>query len=618
MRHSGGIAARGMRAVVDHLLQRQRTMQRRCRAARVRLQRQLHTISAQLQTLPRASSPAATQQRTAAQSALRAAVAFLAAVCLHLGTASTSDAIQLSSAAEDTLLGLVRTLEAKVDGAITAVVSGAAAAVAPGSPAARKEERQAARDLINEIHDVVAQNFADARAAGFDPGRWARLRDAALARAPGDRGAAYSAVRGMLAELHDPYSRFITPQEFQGMLKYDVSGVGLNLGTLEELRAKTGLGPPLSGDDSGSSSTSGSSNGGVWVVGLVRGAAADTAGLRQGDELLEADGAALAAHSPFEVASLLQGQEAPESFGVLGVGGDGGSQPAVRLTVRHLDGSTEAVTLHRPPRQAAPSPVTSRLEKRTSAGSVGYMRLRSFDARAQRDVAAAVRRLRDEGAQRFTLDLRGNRGGLVTEGIEVARLFLDGEARDHFVALQNRCCSSRPTACKFLLLRQPFMCVLVLLRPTYPMLTNHASPVSLCLSVCSGDATIVRAQGRARATAAPPTAPGPALTTAPLAVLVDGHTASASEILAGALRDNCRAVLVGERTYGKGLIQSVYELGDGSGLVLTVGKYLTPAGTDIDLEGIKPDFRAAPSAEAAESALAACRLKSRLGEAAHL
>jgi len=55
-------------------------------------------------------------------------------------------------------------------------------------------------------------------------------------------------------------------------------------------------------------------------------------------------------------------------------------------------------------------------------------------------------------------------------------------------------------------------------------------------------------------------------------VLVNDHTASAAEILAGSLKDNCRAVLVGGRTYGKGLIQSVYELTDGSGLVLTVGE----------------------------------------------
>lgn len=61
------------------------------------------------------------------------------------------------------------------------------------------------------------------------------------------------------------------------------------------------------------------------------------------------------------------------------------------------------------------------------------------------------------------------------------------------------------------------------------------------------------------------------------------------------------------RTYGKGLIQSVYELGDSSGLVLTVGKYLTPARTDIDREGLRPDFRHMPSSDAAAAHLAACR-----------
>ena len=180
-----------------------------------------------------------------------------------------------------------------------------------------------------------------------------------------------------------------------------------------------------------------------------------------------------------------------------------------------------------------------------------------------------------------------------------------------------------------------------------------------------GGAPIVLTESKAMA-AAPPRADGPPLTALPLTVLVNDHTASASEILAGALKDNCRAVLVGGRTYGKGLIQSVYELSDTSGLVITVGKYLTPGGVDIDRctpraagarhplragrrrgaarrpgpsllatapagrrppacvgpcqhapppappplprYGIEPDFRAAPPPAKAEEALAACRL----------
>ncbi|XAR62712.1 C-terminal processing peptidase [Bertholletia excelsa] len=75
----------------------------------------------------------------------------------------------------------------------------------------------------------------------------------------------------------------------------------------------------------------------------------------------------------------------------------------------------------------------------------------------------------------------------------------------------------------------------------------------------------------------------------PLAVLVNKGTASASEILAGALKDNKRAVLFGEPTYGKGKIQSVFELSDGSGLAVTVARYETPAHTDIDKVGVTPD-----------------------------
>jgi carboxyl-terminal processing protease len=82
---------------------------------------------------------------------------------------------------------------------------------------------------------------------------------------------------------------------------------------------------------------------------------------------------------------------------------------------------------------------------------------------------------------------------------------------------------------------------------------------------------------------------GSALTKAPLVVLVNQGTASASEILAGALQDNGRALLVGEKTFGKGLIQSLFELPDGSGLAITVAKYETPNHKDINKLGILPD-----------------------------
>lgn len=84
-------------------------------------------------------------------------------------------------------------------------------------------------------------------------------------------------------------------------------------------------------------------------------------------------------------------------------------------------------------------------------------------------------------------------------------------------------------------------------------------------------------------------ASGSALTPDPLVILVNQGTASASEILAGALQDNGRAQLVGETTFGKGLIQSLFELSDGSGLAVTIAKYETPKHRDIHKLGIKPD-----------------------------
>lgn len=105
----------------------------------------------------------------------------------------------------------------------------------------------------------------------------------------------------------------------------------------------------------------------------------------------------------------------------------------------------------------------------------------------------------------------------------------------------------------------------------------------------------------------------PPITDKPLIVLVNKRTASASEIVAGALKDNCRASLVGDQaTFGKGLIQSVYELSDGSGLIVTVGKYVTPAQVDIDKHGISTNFKSIPTLEQQQEYIAACKLKTTL------
>lgn len=441
----------------------------------------------------------------------------------------------VSSALDESLMTAAKRLEAGVDGALSRL---------PLLGGAAREEvaatTESAHQLIGEIWQVVDDNYMDARGGGFEREKWAALRDEALSRPYGDREAGFRAVREMLAKglPSDPYSRFLTPGEFSKMVKYDVTGVGLNLGTGDDFTRKTGLSLPKGRENV---------SGGVWVLGLIKGAAADQGGISQGDQLLTVDGQPVDEQSPFQVATLISGSDQGEGPSTNSSILDPGSAP-VTISVRKPDGRELTTTLERP-RSVVPSPVSYKLQSKNGE-RVGYVKLSSFNARAHAELAAALTELQAKGADRFVLDLRDNRGGLVTEGIEVARLFLQ-----------------------------------------------------------AGDATIVQQLGGQRM--------GPqtvqvgaqsAKVSAPLMVLVNEATASASEILAGALKDNCRAVLVGRRTYGKGLIQSVYELSDASGLILTVGKYLTPRGTDIDLGGIKPDFRAIPSDAAAAQALEACRV----------
>jgi carboxyl-terminal processing protease len=88
-------------------------------------------------------------------------------------------------------------------------------------------------------------------------------------------------------------------------------------------------------------------------------------------------------------------------------------------------------------------------------------------------------------------------------------------------------------------------------------------------------------------------------TSVPVVVLVDEGTASAAEVVAAALQDRNRAVIVGTRTYGKGSVQEPRELSDGSAIELTVGRYLTPSGRSLDGVGIDPDVVVATRAGAA-------------------
>jgi carboxyl-terminal processing protease len=172
-------------------------------------------------------------------------------------------------------------------------------------------------------------------------------------------------------------------------------------------------------------------------------------------------------------------------------------------------------------------PVKASVED-SSIGKVGYIRLTQFSSQASQEMRDAIEKYEQQGVAGYILDLRSNPGGLLYSSIDIARMWL-----------------------------------------------NEGTIVS----------TVDRQGENDRKSAN-----NSALTDKPLVVLVDGGSASASEILSGALQDNDRATLVGTQTFGKGLVQSVRSLGDGSGLAVTIAKYLTPSGRDINKEGIPPDI----------------------------
>ncbi|MDZ4878699.1 MAG: hypothetical protein CLLPBCKN_008136 [Chroococcidiopsis cubana SAG 39.79] len=199
------------------------------------------------------------------------------------------------------------------------------------------------------------------------------------------------------------------------------------------------------------------------------------------------------------------------------------------LLIVERDGSPKEIQVARD--RIAVNPVVAQLQTSPSGAEIGYIRLIQFNANATAEVAHAIANLEKQGADAYILDLRNNPGGLLQSGIEIARLWLDEGTIVYTVNRQG-------------------------------------------------------IQGNFEAF-------GSALTHDPLVVLVDRGTASASEILAGALQDNRRAKIVGEKTFGKGLIQSLFELSDGSGMAVTVAKYETPNHRDIHKQGIVPDLNVA-------------------------
>lgn len=170
------------------------------------------------------------------------------------------------------------------------------------------------------------------------------------------------------------------------------------------------------------------------------------------------------------------------------------------------------------------------------APTIGYVKINLFSERTASELQEALDDLLPQGATQIVLDLRDNGGGLLQTAIDVTSLFI----RDGVVLYEQK----RDNQEKF-----------------YPVETRGA------------------------------------VVDTPLVVLINGGTASASEIVAGAIQDRERGLLVGEKTFGKGSVQFIYDLSDGSSLHVTAARWLTPNRHQIDGTGLPPDVQVALTAE---------------------
>ncbi len=339
--------------------------------------------------------------------------------------------------------------------------------------------------IVDEMWQIVNNEYVDGT---FNHSDWQKIRMELLKRNYHNREEAYTAIRSTLAKLGDRYTRFMNPQEFQSLNNQtsgEMSGVGIVIRANSHSRQ-------------------------IVVASTIEDSPAAKAGIQAGDVIVAIDGKSTKNMIPERAIDLIRG-EVGKSLTVKIA--RGGIKPFnVALTRANIELASVFSTV-----------------KQEGALKVGYIRLSEFSSHAPLQMAKAITNLNRQQVNAYVLDLRGNPGGLLTSGVEIAGMWLN-------------------------------------------------------------DAAIVKTVDR-QGKSEDFSAAQQALTQLPLAVLVDGNSASCSEILTGALKDNHRAQIVGAQTFGKALVQSVHALTDGSGMAVTVAHYYTPNGTDIGHKGVTPDVK---------------------------
>ena len=338
--------------------------------------------------------------------------------------------------------------------------------------------------IVDEAWQIVNRDYVDET---FNKKDWQAIRKDLIGREYSSKEQAYTALRGALKQLDDPYTRFMDPKQYESLTSQtsgELSGVGIRL----EADIKTKV---------------------LTVVEPLPNSPASTAGIRSGDRVLAIDGRSTQGMTVEEASGLIRGKEGTRITLEIGRG----EKDLIKMPLVRAKIELQAVRYG---------------SRQEGSSKVGYIRLNEFSSHAADQMRQAIKSLNKEKVDSFVLDLRGNPGGLLQASVEISRMWMDQ----------------------------------------------------------GGIVKTVDRKGGAEEISANRTA----ITNLPLAVLVDKNSASSSEILTGALKDNNRATIVGTGTFGKALVQSVHPLSDGSGLAVTIAHYYTPNGTDISQKGITPDI----------------------------
>ena len=288
------------------------------------------------------------------------------------------------------------------------------------------------------------------------------------------------AIAGMVKSLEDPHSLYLD-QDMYKKLKDHTDGTFGGIGVVMSFNDKK-----------------------VEIISVMDGTPGQSAGLKEGDEILAVDGKSVQEMPPEEIA--------------MNVRGDAGTQ--VVLTIRRQGEPDKDYSITRDV-----IPVKTAAEQMLPEG-MGYIRIASFSENTGQEFKDSYARLESQGMKGLIIDLRANPGGLITSCVEIANMVVP---KGEIVSVVDRDGNKE----------------------------EH-------------DSTLEESKY-------------------PIVVLIDANSASASEILAGALQDRQAATLVGTKSYGKGSVQLVMPMLEGDAMKLTIAKYYTPSGRSIDGTGIEPD-----------------------------